>query len=292
MHNGEWSLISFTLLSQLSVGLMLSLGFIFLMHQSVFENLNAGIGFKTPELIVLIFIVIATLLSLLHLGSPLHSYNSLNNLGGSWISREILMLSVFGFAVLLFFLSRMLNWSIGMTQILMAFSALTGVIFILSMIGIYMIPIVPSWNGFYTPLSFFGSAILLGVAGMIILISTSNLTVVNSTLLIQVIRILMIVSIILILASIFHQYQISKLSNTGIEQIQFNSGPFLVLFLIRIFLLILVLAGLVYLMIQVSNYQASYADIRAYFICISILILIEEIIGRYLFYQSYFRLGV
>ncbi len=292
MHNGEWSLISFTLLSQLSVGLVLALGFIFLMHQSVFANLNSGFSLKSPEIIILILILVATLLSLLHLGSPAHSYHSLNNIGGSWISREILTLSVFGFFVLLYFLSRLLNWPPVLSQILLALSAISGIIFIFAMVGIYMISVVPVWNSFNTPLSFWGSVFLLGFAGMLLFLGTSNPSQISHSMMIQMIRIMMIVSTLMILTSVFHQYQISKLSNTGIEQIQFGSGVFLSLFLVRIVLLIVVFLGLFYVMLQISKHSQTYADIQAYLLVISILILIEEVVGRYLFYGSYFRLGV
>ena len=50
----------------------------------------------------------------------------------------------------------------------MVFSAFSGVLLIVAMSGIYMIPTVPAWNTFYTPLSFFGSAVLLGTIGMVI----------------------------------------------------------------------------------------------------------------------------
>ena len=154
MSNGEWSLISFAILSQLSVGLKRAFGFILFAHQSVYGNLNSGISFLSPEFYILLIIMLATLTSFLHLGSPGHSFNTLNNLSGSWISKEILMLTVFGLSILLIMTCRALNWSGDVSKILFIFSGLSGVLLILSMSGIYMISTIPAWNGFYTPFSF------------------------------------------------------------------------------------------------------------------------------------------
>ena len=80
MHKSEWSLISFTLLSQMSVGLLLGLVFIHFVHPTIFFQLDTGFSYRSPELIMLILVVLATLISFLHLGNPLHSFNALNNL--------------------------------------------------------------------------------------------------------------------------------------------------------------------------------------------------------------------
>ncbi len=292
MHNGEWSLISFTLLSQISVGLVLALGFLFFMNQTIYMNLSSGISFRSPEFVILILILAATLLSLLHLGSPLHSYNSLNNLKGSWISKEILMLSVFGLGILLFMISKILNWPHATSQLLMVFSMISGMGLILSMVGIYMIPTVPSWNNFYTPVSFFGSALLLGSIGIILFINTSDVAEQNFGILKQLLIFMLVIMGIIILSTIFYHYQISRFKFTGIEQMAFNQGPFFVLFLIRMIFLVIILIGLIYFLNMISNPAGAFINIKTFFLLLFFLILTEEVIGRYLFYASYFRVGV
>ncbi len=293
MHNGEWSLISFTLLSQLSVGLVLALGFVFFMHNSIFENLSSGFNFRAPELIILILVLLATLLSLLHLGSPLHSFHSLNNLKGSWISREILMLSVFGLGVLLFILSRMFNWPIILTQILLVFSMLSGVTLVSSMAGIYLIPTVPVWNNFYTPVSFLGSALLLGTLAMVILLIRVNPHEISPDLMKQLIVFILIILAVTLVFAALHQYQISQFKFTGIDQIEFSKGWRFILFILRMFLLLVTLSGTVYLLwFNSSPATTRFTEIQNFLFLLSIIILSEEILGRFLFYSSYFRLGV
>jgi len=292
MHNGEWSLISFTLLSQLSVGLVLALGFMYFMHQSLFAGFTTGLSLRSPEFIILVLIVIATLLSLLHLGSPLHSYQSLNNLRGSWISREILMLSMFGFGMLLFMLSRYFDWSVGISQIFIIFSMLSGILLILAMTGIYMIPTVPSWDNFYTPVSFIGSVFLLGSIGMMVFMMLSGNVEMNHKFLYQIIIFMIIVVAVLIITGGFHQYHLSQIKFTGIEQTKFNQGLFLVIFIIRIILLFVIAVSLFYLNQIIFNHDRNFSMIQKLFILVSFLILLEEVIGRYLFYGSYFRVGV
>lgn len=292
MHNGEWSLISFTLLSQLSVGLVLALGFMYFMPQSLFADFTTGFSLRSPELIILILIVVATLLSLLHLGSPLHSYNSLNNLQGSWISREILMLSMFGLGMLLFMLSRTFIWAESITQIFLVFSMISGILLILAMSGIYMIPTVPSWNNFYTPVNFIGSAFLLGSIGMVVFMMLSGNAEMNQKFLSQIIVFMLVVVAVLIIVAGFHQYQLTQFKFTGIEQVEFNRGSFFFLFLIRMILLVVIALSLFYLIRILSEPNATFLFIRKWFMFVSVLIFLEEVIGRYLFYGSYFRVGV
>jgi len=292
MHNGEWSLISFTLLSQLSVGLVLALGFVYFMHQSLFSGFTAGLSLRSPELIILILIVFATLLSFLHLGSPLHSYHSLNNLRGSWISREILTLSMFGFGILLFMISKSLDWPVSLSRFFMIFSMISGILLILAMTSIYMIPTVPSWNNFYTPVSFIGSVFLLGSIGMIIMHYFLNNTEMNHGFLSQLLVFMLIIVVILFIYTGIHQYQLSQFKFSGIEQMKFNEGSFFVLFLIRMIFLLIAVVGLVYLVNIISQQEMEFVNIKALFAIFTLIILVEEVIGRYMFYASYFRVGV
>ncbi len=292
MHNGEWSLISFTLLSQISVGLVLALGFLFFLNNTIYENLSTGISFRSPEFIVLILILAATLLSLLHLGSPFHAYNSLNNLKGSWISKEILLLAIFGFGMLLFMMSNILNWPDAASKFFIVFSMLSGVGLILSMIGIYMIPTAPSWNHIYTPLSFFGSVLLLGTIGITLFIFTSKTAEPDFGILKQLLIFMIVIMGILILSSSFHQYLLSGFAFTGIEQISFSKGAYFIVFIIRMIVMVVVLFGLLYLLNMISKPAFVFEHVKALFLLLSVLIIIEEVMGRYQFYWSYFRVGV
>jgi len=114
----------------------------------------------------------------------------------------------------------------------------------------------------------------------------------NQKFLFQILIFMLIVVAILIIAGGIHQYQLIKLKFTGIEQMSFNNGTFFFLFIIRMILLMSTMIGLSYLLKVNIQSDIQFVNIQTFFILISILILFEEIIGRYLFYISYFRIGV
>lgn len=292
MRNGEWSLVSFTLLSQFSVGLVLGLGFVYFAHQSIYNDLATALTFRSPELIILFLIILATLFSFFHLGNPQHSFNAVNNLKGSWISREILMLSMFGFGVLLMMIGRIMQWPVNLTQFLIVFNGITGVVFILSMSGIYMIPTIPAWNNFFTPFSFISSALVFGSMGMMVLIHLANPNAINSNYVQQTTLFISILILLILAASVFHYYQLSKLEFTGIAQVRFDKGGYFLIFIIRMILLGIVLAGTIYILQLANKQDLVISDIQAIIIIICCLIVVEEMMGRYLFYASYFRVGV
>lgn len=280
MQNNEWSLIGFTLISQLSVG------FIFLANISYFLNnsMSSAIWWKSPELLILILLGIAGLISLLHLGNPVNAPKSINNLSSSWISREILALGVLVFFLLILMLAKYLftapQWIISILYIISSF---IGILFIYSMTRIYMIETVPSWNCIYTPISFFSSVLLFLILGCFYLSIKSDIVPINA------VKLLLIIFLIVHLAmGILNQIYLNGLEIKGIENISFKEGMFYSLFLLRIILLILSILALVLLYIEPAFIPGKNIFI---FLIISIL-LTQELITRLLFYQSYFRLGM
>ena len=88
---GEYSLIAFTICLQASIGVMLFMTF---MQQRLKD-----ITFTKAAYASAILAVAGLLFSLAHLGQPLSAYNSILNMGTSWLSREILFTGVFAIAV-------------------------------------------------------------------------------------------------------------------------------------------------------------------------------------------------
>ncbi len=289
MHKSEWSLISFTLLSQMSVGLLLGLVFIHFVHPTIFFQLDTGFSYRSPELIMLSLVVMATLISFLHLGNPLHSFNALNNLNGSWISREILMLSVFGLSLLILFLNKNINLP---GSALLIIGGLSGILLIFSMARIYMIPTIPVWNNFYTPFSFIFSALIFGSMGMMALILLTNPNTVYSHYIQQSILMGLTIIFVNLLVSVLHFYKLTKLEFTGLLQLKFNKGNYFLIFIVRMILMGVILAGLIYIFQQAINPNFIIEESRILIIIISFIIMIEELMGRYLFYKGFFRLGV
>ena len=104
MRNKDWTLVFFTVLSQLSVGVILCITWLAgLENDSRFVDM-LGPQFKNPVLLALVSVGVATGISLMHLGNPKNAPRSLNNLAGSWVSREILALATYSVSLLLIFI--------------------------------------------------------------------------------------------------------------------------------------------------------------------------------------------
>lgn len=155
MGNGwhEWPLMVFTVLGQCVAG-----GFI-VMALALLYGVNDRTTRRRAELLMVVLWIlmgVGFIASILHLGSPLRAFNSLNRLGSSALSNEIACGSVFfavgGFWWLLTVLGKMPQalgkaWAV-VTMIL-------GVVFVWMMSRVYLIDTVPTWFSVWTPMNFF-----------------------------------------------------------------------------------------------------------------------------------------
>lgn len=287
MHNNEWSLIFFTLISQLSVGILLMFSFLHFVYPNTVNSLS--VWWKSPEIVILVLLGIGSIISLLHLGNPLNAPNSINNLMGSWISKEILGLGLLVGSVFVLFLVRWIFESpIWLLNLMVIISSLTGIFFIYSMSRIYAIATIPSWDTWFTPVSFFFSVILFGLISVILMNVIGNGMLSNLVQIKQIILILLIFIIIQLVATILHQFKLSGFESAGIEGISFSKGMYFSMFIVRTALLFIL--GIVCLFIYINS---PHIELNSLFGLILLLALIsQEFIGRMMFYQSYFRIGV
>jgi formate dehydrogenase iron-sulfur subunit len=100
--------------------------------------------------------------STLHLGRPIHAWKALRGLRRSWLSREVLTLSMFAgaagaFATILFFGLRGRDLA-GLA------TALAGLAGITCSARIYIVRARPAWFSTYTVAEFFSTALVLGPA--------------------------------------------------------------------------------------------------------------------------------
>ncbi len=96
---------------------------------------------------------VGAFVSLLHLGSPWNAWRALAHLEKSWLSREILLFGLFG-----------ASWLVGLALPGMGKLplALTGIGFVYSMAQVYRLRSVPAWDTDRTLLAFSVSALVLG----------------------------------------------------------------------------------------------------------------------------------
>ncbi len=161
MGNGwhEWPLVIFTVLGQCVVGALIVAGVAWLRERDpmarnrlvrsmFFLWLVMGVGFVA---------------SILHLGSPLRAFNSLNRVGASGLSNEIasgtLFFAVGGFWWLVAVLGKM---PAVLGRIWLVLSMVLGLVFVWAMTRVYQIDTVPTWRNGYTTLNFFLTMLLGG----------------------------------------------------------------------------------------------------------------------------------
>jgi anaerobic dimethyl sulfoxide reductase subunit C len=156
----ERSLVAFTLLAQMAVGLFWALtGAWWLLGDGAGMGgaIGAeGAGLRGPLLAVGALVGAAALASLLHLGTPRNAWRALGNLRTSWLSREILLLTLFagGWAVV----AGMHRVGAGPASARLGLAAVVSVAgagLVYSMARVYRIRTVPAWDTWLTTASFF-----------------------------------------------------------------------------------------------------------------------------------------
>lgn len=161
MGNGwhEWPLVLFTVLGQCVAGALIVSGYGWLTTK------DDAVKQRIVRSMFFLWLVmgIAFLASVMHLGSPLRAFNSLNRIGASALSNEIASGSLF-FAVgglwwLVAFLGKM---PATLGKIWLLLSMLLGLVFVYAMTNVYQIDTVPTWYNGYTTLVFFMTMLLSG----------------------------------------------------------------------------------------------------------------------------------
>ncbi|WP_226573631.1 dimethyl sulfoxide reductase anchor subunit family protein [Mangrovibacter yixingensis] len=163
MGNGwsEWPLMLFTVLGQCVVG-----GFIVMALMLLWAKPSAEQQ-KRVTLVMLglwIFMGIGFIASMMHLGSPMRAFNSLNRVGSSALSNEIasgsLFFAVGGIGWLLAVVNKL---SQPLRALWLVVTMVLGVIFVWMMARVYnTIDTVPTWYTIWTGLRFFLTMLMGG----------------------------------------------------------------------------------------------------------------------------------
>ena len=148
----HWPLVFMLVLTQLSAGAFAALWLMDLLGRAA-SNFATVLG-------SLALAGISLNAATLHLGRPIHAWRALKGLRRSWLSREVLGLSLFAGAAGAFagalFLHLPGRSAAGLATVLFACVGLT------CSARIYMVPARPAWNSRYTIAEFFSTALLLG----------------------------------------------------------------------------------------------------------------------------------
>ncbi len=164
MNLGELPMITFTVITQMCVGMFIVLGILQLAGRSKFSQ--AAMERLTNPAVLAIgpAMVIGLIVSMFHMHDVTHVFNVFRHFGTSWLSREIVF--GLGFAALgfLFCLMQLFEWgSATARQIVAGLAALVGIGLIVCQAQIYYsLVTVPAWNSWATWVQFFATALILG----------------------------------------------------------------------------------------------------------------------------------
>jgi len=169
----EWPLVIFTVFGQCVAGALIVMGLVWLTEK------DDAVKTRLVRSMFFLWLVmgIGFLASVLHLGSPLRAFNSLNRVGASALSNEIAAGSVFfavgGFWWLVSVIGKMPP---ALGKIWLVVSQILGVVFVWAMTRVYQIDTVPTRYTGYTTLAFFLTLVLGGPLLAALLLRVANTT--------------------------------------------------------------------------------------------------------------------
>ena len=156
----QLSLVFFTVLAQVAVGIFISLGLFDLLAKPDTKALNKS------YIAVWGILAIAALASMTHLGQPLRMFNVLAGVGhSSPLSLEIVALTLFGGAGVAFTAMRLFNVARALQKPVLVLAMILGVVLIKAIASVYTLATVPTWNSGWTAFQFMMTAAVAGPLG-------------------------------------------------------------------------------------------------------------------------------
>ena len=292
MNSNEWPLIFFTLLSQMAAGLVAGFVILRTARQSDITD-----GAERNIILTAFFLMtVALLFSFFHLGSPAKAVYAMSNPGYSWLSREILAVSVFWGMLLVWFIG--LKFPDKLTKagsLIMWVCALSGIIMVYTMARLYMIPTVPPWNSVYTIIYFYSSSVLLGLPLLMFILIKND----------QYFSLLpeqsdgIVLSGRNIFAALIGLAFLSLIIRSGYNLVADPAGnmpvftPEIVSPWLKVLQVLLLGSAVSMIIVVLITPVVKKLKSKSNLVLVAFtLLMISEIIGRYIFYAGYYRLGV
>ena len=154
LEHPHWPLVFMLVLTQLCVGAFIALWLL------AFSRPAAELDFAALASLGLAATSLSA--STLHLGRPIYAWRALRGLRQSWLSREVLALSLFAGAAHAF--AAMLFFGIPGRNAAGFATAMAGIAGVMCSARIYIVRARPAWFSGYTIAEFFSTALMLGPA--------------------------------------------------------------------------------------------------------------------------------
>ncbi len=307
MTSNEWALVIFTVVMQMAVGSFVVLGGVhfFATRRNGIEEAD-----KLSDRALLAIgpvVVFALIVTFFHLGNPINAPRAVSHFATSWLSREIVFSLVFVLGGAVF---ALMQWrkiaSQAVRTVVGLLVAAVGLVLVFTMSMIYRIPTVPSWNSFATTATFFLTAFLLGglalgaafVANFWYVrrkgLDPRNL---QYSMLATSLRWIAVMAVALLgLQFLVIPLYLAQLATTTSPEAAASVGLMTqqnsVVLVLRLVLLF-VGAGLLSIFVYAMTTSESRARVMGNIALIAfVLVLISEVLGRYLFYASMVKIGL
>lgn len=190
----EWPLVVFTVLAQTAVG-----AFLIMSLANLVVDSRVGVKDKVTRNMFFVWVLMGLgfMASSAHLGSPMRAMNALNQVGSSWLSNEILTGSLFfAFGGFYWLLDVLKKGPEGLRKVLMVLGMIAGVAFMYSMVNVYLINTVPTWDTPYTWWSFLLTVLVSGSLFALILMHSAQFDSVKYSRTIQVVVVVGVIAMI------------------------------------------------------------------------------------------------
>lgn len=307
MNVREWALPVYTILMQLATGIMLFLWLIRKFKMRMVSDEDIDRFFRRPVMVIFFTILLAIIGSHFHLSNPLLSFLAIRNIINSWLSREIVftILMLLTCAALVDQTWKPKNSNSRLISILGWLVVLFGSISIYCMSNIYLLPTQTSWNHWTTIMMFFGSSLVLGTTSVVTLLFMDAIFTQKEEPEFSDIRLLvikrsmgMLVNISLaglLLVVLLNVAQIYWM-HTGDEQLQTSLlllfGLYKVLFIFRFALLFTGIGVFLLTAFWLLKRGKHLTELVTPIYMSCLLVLVAEILGRFLFYATHVRIGI
>jgi DMSO reductase iron-sulfur subunit len=184
LRSREDSLVQFTLLYQMVLGMFLILCFSLSAEGNPARNLAYPATLKVTLFTMLGMQFLGMFTSTMHLGKPQFFYRATNNLRHSWVSREILTTGGFfglvaGYAGIMTFpylMAWLSPFSVPLAMACLLGAVIMGPIGLYCMYRCYRIPARPFWNHWHTGGVFLASGLILGSLAIGLIFGVTALT--------------------------------------------------------------------------------------------------------------------
>lgn len=303
----EWALIAFTILTQLAAGSFVVLWIAQFLAARRRGEAEADRLADRALLAIIPVLLLGLLASLGHLGNPLYAPRAVLNVGKSWLSREILFAVSFTIlgAVYTFVQWKKISTA-AVRKVLSLVTALVGIGMVYSMSQIYMVRTVPIWNTVITSLSFFTTTFQLGtiavgaafvVAYKLVLktdpgCEEAQCDVLNSTIRWIAVASVILLGVQIITVPLLAGHLTSQAVPAAEKSAMLMFGEFGPMLILRLALSFIGAGAFSLFLFKHASKPQFEAVLGTLVLGAFALILVSEVLGRYLFYATNVRVGV